>query len=366
MTWKIDHAKIAEALQYPEGIVDAVIDTDAYAEVDDDYAIAWALLSPERINLEAAYAAPFCPIAYLERMMPPLPDGSKPKITAETMGHLGHFTANPEEGMEKTYEEIKHIYSLLDIPSEGKVFRGSRQYMDDNNGQPVDSDAARDLIRRAMGKPEGKRLYVMSTGAITNIASAIAMEPAITDKIVVVWLGGHAPFFKDAGEFNLASDMAASKVIFDSGVPLVHLPCNGVVDRLTVSLVEVETYLAGKGKAADYLLELTKWGINTDPEVISKVSGLGGSGELNDIPRETRMKFPTLHALGTRVIWDIATVGYLLNPNWATSALTPAPILNDDRTWSHDDTRHPVRLCYTVNRDYMFGDLFAKLGNANK
>ena len=41
MAYKMDYEKIAAALQFPtEEIVDVVIDTDAYNEVDDQYAIA--------------------------------------------------------------------------------------------------------------------------------------------------------------------------------------------------------------------------------------------------------------------------------------------------------------------------------------
>ncbi len=36
-----------------------MIDTDAKNEVDDQFAIAWALRSPERFQVEAVYAAPF-------------------------------------------------------------------------------------------------------------------------------------------------------------------------------------------------------------------------------------------------------------------------------------------------------------------
>src|SRR5258706_14670189 len=36
-----------------------VIDTDAANEIDDQFALAWALLCPERLRLEAVYAAPF-------------------------------------------------------------------------------------------------------------------------------------------------------------------------------------------------------------------------------------------------------------------------------------------------------------------
>ena len=92
----------------------------------------------------------------------------------------------------------------------------------------------------------------------------------------------------------------------------------------------------------------------------------GYNGGMDDIPREVCQQFPTKFAAPSRVVWDISTVGYVLNPNWTTTALTPSPILNDDMTWAHDETRHPIRLCYGLSRDAMFGDLFAKLGGSDK
>ena len=48
-----------ERLTVPTGKIRLVIDTDAKNEVDDQFAIAWALRSPERFQVEAVYAAPF-------------------------------------------------------------------------------------------------------------------------------------------------------------------------------------------------------------------------------------------------------------------------------------------------------------------
>ena len=36
-----------------------VLDTDTYNEIDDQFAVVHALLSPEHLNVEALYAAPF-------------------------------------------------------------------------------------------------------------------------------------------------------------------------------------------------------------------------------------------------------------------------------------------------------------------
>ena len=39
--------------------VRVVIDTDAANEIDDQFALAWALLSPGQLQVDAVYAAPF-------------------------------------------------------------------------------------------------------------------------------------------------------------------------------------------------------------------------------------------------------------------------------------------------------------------
>ena len=36
-----------------------VLDTDTYNEIDDQFALVYALLCPEKLNVEAVYAAPF-------------------------------------------------------------------------------------------------------------------------------------------------------------------------------------------------------------------------------------------------------------------------------------------------------------------
>ncbi len=71
---------------------------------------------------------------------------------------------------------------------------------------------------------------MVAIGAITNVASAILMEPKIVERIVIVWLGGHALYWPHR-EFNLAQDVPA-RIVFDSGVPLVQIPCMGVTTHL--------------------------------------------------------------------------------------------------------------------------------------
>src|SRR5882757_9113736 len=94
--------------------VHVVLDTDTYNEVDDQFALAHLLMSPDRINLEAVYAAPF--------FLPYCNDRSTSAI----------------DGMEKSYEEILRVLELVPTPQPPKVFRGSTHFMT-GASQPVES-----------------------------------------------------------------------------------------------------------------------------------------------------------------------------------------------------------------------------------
>ena len=55
----LSESKRLDMLQPPTGKVRMVLDTDTYNEIDDQFAVVHALLSPEHLNVEAIYAVPF-------------------------------------------------------------------------------------------------------------------------------------------------------------------------------------------------------------------------------------------------------------------------------------------------------------------
>ena len=116
--------------------------------------------------------------------------------------------------MEKSYEEIRHILQLMGQEKMfGSIYKGSEAYLPDEK-TPVISDAAKDLAKRAMEYSEDNPLYVIAIAAITNIASAILMNPEIVNRIVIVWLGGNALEWPDNKEFNLYQDIAGARLVF--------------------------------------------------------------------------------------------------------------------------------------------------------
>ena len=54
-----DDTKILNLLKPRNGVVRAVLDTDTYNEIDDQFALVQMMLSSERIKVEGIYAAPF-------------------------------------------------------------------------------------------------------------------------------------------------------------------------------------------------------------------------------------------------------------------------------------------------------------------
>ena len=49
---KLSKEKLLERLEHPNGIARVIIDTDAANEIDDQFALTWALLSPEKLTVD--------------------------------------------------------------------------------------------------------------------------------------------------------------------------------------------------------------------------------------------------------------------------------------------------------------------------
>ena len=296
-------------LSTPACPVDVVMDTDAYNEIDDQYAIAYLLKSGDRLNVKGLCAAPF----------------------------FNTKASSPAEGMEKSYDEILTLLHLLGRDDLRKnVFKGSEKFLESSD-IPVISDAAEYLARLANDYSPEHPLYILAIGAITNVASALLLNPQMKENCVVVWLGGHAYHMKDNREFNLRQDISAARIVFGSGVPLVQLPCAGVVDIFRTSHYELDHWLSGKNELCDHLVDYT-------------------------------VQVAESYAKGkpwTRAIWDVTAVAWLLNDNhqFMDDELVHSPIPEYNHRYSFNNQRHLIRYVNRIYRDALFADLFEKLSN---
>jgi len=348
----LDPALLEERLALPKSVSRLLIDTDTANEIDDQFALAWALLSPEHMTVEAVTAEPFSFAHHREGLInaemaieagTDIPErmvggfqGWIHRLHKQGMRAQDLEFVSPAEGMEMSYQEILTVYEKLAMTPDGKVFRGADEYMSSPN-EPVNSESIDVIIDLA--KSGSEPLYIAAMGCVTNIASALLVAPEIREKIVVIWTSAYpssAPHC-NRPSLNLIQDIHASRMMFDSGVPLIYLPGYHVGAQLKISLPEVENFIAGKGAIGDYLHHLYKH------------NPLHKMFAIEDTP------------LRTWVIWDIIDIAWLINPEWVPTMLTPSPILDDELNWQKDGKRHNIREGYDVQRDEIFIDFYKKL-----
>ncbi len=276
----------------------AILDTDTFNEIDDQFCLTYMLQATDKVDLLSVNAAPF----------------------------FNPLSSSPKDGMEKSYLEIAKILKMC--KKDKPYFRGSEDYLKDEK-TPQISDAAKNIVNTA-NSMNGETLYVVAIGAITNVASALLLDPSIKDKIVIIWLGGHALHINSTNEFNMVQDIAAARVVFESGAPLVMVPCIGMCDALTTSLPELEKWVDGKNEVLSYLTENVRNCYTEEPY------------------------------FRTRVIWDVAAAAVLINPEALYIDIKDKPEVTYDGVYKEGSGQKMIYVSH-LWRDKVFKDLFDRL-----
>jgi inosine-uridine nucleoside N-ribohydrolase len=332
-----------------------LIDTDTANEIDDQFALAWALLCPDHMTVEAVTAEPFSFAHHKPGLIAAEAaiESGKPHqehLVGGFQGWIHRLHAQgrraadlsvtlPPEGMELSYREILTVYDRMGIDPGGKVFRGAMRYME-HAEDIVESESVETIIRLA--RAGEAPLYIAAMGCVTNIASALLKAPDILERIVVIWTSSYpssAPHC-NRPSLNLVQDIHAARLIFDSGVPHVYLPGYHVGAQLKISRPEMRDFVKGRGAIGDYLWEL----FTNNP-----------LHEMFAITDTTRR---------TWVIWDIIVIAWLIDPDWVASHLTTSPILTEDLYWQKDPARHVMREAHDVQRDEIYLHFYDRLAAA--
>lgn len=296
-------------LKVPKGKIDVILDTDTFNEADDQVALAYMLKCEDKLNIKGICAAPYSGPGKVD---------------------------TPKEGVINSYNEIFHILELAKrTDMNDKVYMGAETYLPDET-TPAESNAADFMAELSNEYSPEKPLYIVAIGAITNVASAILKNKKMIENCVIVWLGGHALHFHDTREFNMLQDVAAARVVFGCGVPLIQLPCNGVVSEFTTSQYELEHWLGGKSELCDYFIY----------KIIKKAESYA-----KGLP-------------WAKPLWDVTAIAWLLNENdsYMMGRNIPAPIPQYDNTYAKETHDHYINYIYKINRNALMGELFGKLG----
>lgn len=320
-----------------------VFDTDTANEIDDQFALAWALRAPERLQIEAVHAAPFshgaffaaCAAAAEERGGPPTQfEALAQQIGPEQIAALVERTSIADTE-QRSFDEIHRVFEAAGVDPGGRVKHGSAAYMTAPD-RPVESEAAENLIALAKTASPEAPIHVATIGVPTNVASALLLDPSIAPHLQVIFLAGYP---SGAGlpddSFNLVQDRHASNVLLESDVPLLYIPGYQVAEVLQLALPAAREWLQGRGRLAQSLFETyTNNPIEPEP---------GKPGK-------------------SWVLWDIIATAWLIEPAWVPTREVPRARVRRDHTWaSVPEARTTMREAYGARRNLIFGDLIERV-----
>ncbi|MEW6600321.1 MAG: nucleoside hydrolase [Nitrospirota bacterium] len=268
--------------------VKIIIDTDAKNEIDDQYAITYAVLSKE----------------------------------LDVLGFTAsHYAKN--RSMEKSYDEIIHVLKLLGKEKRYPVFRGAETALRDKK-TPADSPAAMFMIEEAQKITEGP-LWIVSIGAITNLASAYLIHPGIKDRVKLIWLAGKR-WPRGGFTFNDKNDILAAQIIFGSDIDFTLVPVCRPASKLKIYCRD-KARIKGKGAIGDYLWRLF-------------------------IMR--RFGFP-------KPVYDVAAVAAVKSRDLYTAETAPRPAFLDNGKYDHSMTVGEIKVVTGINVEKIRADFFALL-----
>lgn len=294
----------------PKRKIRLIVHTDCKNEADDQFALAHHLMTP-RFEVKAVIAGHF---DYMSKWR-----YGAPGLTAKA-----------------SYEEIVKVMELMDMADVCPVLMGADTPMDSEE-VPIPSPGADFIIREAM-KEDETPLFVAFQGAITDLACAYLIEPAIAGRLTAIWIGGG--IWPEGGdEFNLMQDISAANVVMKSGIDLWMVP-KDVYKQLGVSLSELQARCAPHGRIGRYLFEqmvdfLDKYGNNDFDWPHGESWGLG----------------------------DQATISVLLQePQRPDYEMKPAPRINpSDMKYIHNTGYRDIRVYHTLDVRLTMEDFYAKL-----
>lgn len=271
-----------------------IIDADTSNEVDDPYAIARALIEPSW------------------------------KVLAlnATQWQASHW-AEPQS-MEASHRLNQVLLGEMGLSV--KTRRGGAARMYDWGDKAQHSAAAYEIIQQAKQMPAKQKLTVLALGALTNVASAVTIDPAIQSRIRVYWLGTSYDFVSGImkeTDFNCVMDVQAVEIMLTSQVEMHLMPVN-VAKQMEFTYAETEQQLRGRHRVGTFLCD--RW-----------YKHLGPSRR-------------------NRVIWDLALVEAMVHPEWAEEVEIKTSQENGGRNISYyrsiDAAKMKAEFFETINAYY--------------
>ncbi|MEM1259099.1 MAG: nucleoside hydrolase [Bacteroidota bacterium] len=263
-----------------------IVDADTGNEVDDPYALVRILLEPTV------------------------------EVTALNAAHwqTSHWTE--PRSMENSHRLNQQL--LGEMGMEIKTLRGAPARMYDWGDRAQHSAAAYEIIQQAK---ESNEVTILVLGALTNVASAVFIEPDIAPKLTVYWLGTTMDFetrVLKRNDFNPLMDPFALDFLLDSEAQMHIIPVNVAAD-MKIGFDEMEA------KIGSHFL-----GKHLQKRWVDHIDGDRRS----------------------RTLWDLALVTVFIHPEFAETEII---------TTSRDSGNRPITFYKRIDSEAIYQDFFKTL-----
>ncbi|RXZ71211.1 nucleoside hydrolase [Agromyces albus] len=260
----------------------------------------------------------------------------------------GDYSDPSDRQADNAAEIARSLLELLNstIP----VFAGSNIGLR-GPAEPIASAAAEAIVREALRDDTELPLFVALGAGMTDLASAVLMEPRIAERIkAAVWIGG--PEHEGLGlefpiegsvEYNLNIDIPAAQAVFnDSAIPIWQVPRN-TYRQAIVSFAELDARVRPHGplgwRLADSIATLHAF-TQSHGLLLGETYGLG------DQPLVLLTALHTAH-----------------QPDTASSpfVVRPTPRLTAQGWYEERPDGRPMRVYTGIDTRLMFEDMFLKI-----
>lgn len=296
-----------------------IVDTDCKNEADDQFALTHHLMTP-RFDIQAINAT--------------------------------HFEVRHHDGtsMGQSYAEIEKILRLTGNEGKYRVLKGSQYPLAYDEAERAtaavchapfrpqvrwfENEASRFIVEEAH-RDDPRPLFVVCLGALTNVATALLMDPSIESRFTCVWIGG-GKYPGGSNEFNLLQDIPAANIVFGSRLNLWQVP-SSTYGMMKISLAELQTKVRPHGEIGRYLFE----------QLVA----------LNDEYGESSWPAGEMWCLG-----DQPTVTLLMMSDmFQDYEVVTAPLFSRDMFYVPCPENRSIRVYKSVDSRFTFEDFFAKL-----
>ena len=248
-----------------------IIDSDVANEIDDQFAIAYALSCREKLDVLG--------------------------ITIEPFRVSWQKNLSVKDSVIDSKNEANRLLRLMGIKNTNEnpfVFKGCEGFI--SEGYNENNDAVKKIISSAK---RYKNLYICCLGTLTNIAMALKISPEIAENINIIWLGTGNILLDKFNDSNFIKDEDAFNIVIQSKVNFTVFP--SYMARVFVTSIYEFSNNTKSNNVVKYLQNLMNRFIHTEEN------------------------------LGKKEIYDIGPIAYLLLQDKFTTKEIDAKYLIKDK-----------------------------------